>query len=593
MENDSSIYENNSNLIEFPIINTNSINIVNTIKKTNNIDLIKKSSKNKYNRLSKKEILSEELKLYMIQKIAENKINHMNFNNLTSEIINFQKNYITKEDPINIYINHFEDFRKEIEEKELPFKFIYENKEFLCNIKNINKRKPKKENEKFLSFSQNNIKNHCYFFFRMNNVDIKCKAETYEENIIFIQKNIRGFLIRLKIKRDISRLVVIYIIKNILKIQKAVRKLLNKKNKNKNKIIKIIKKERKSKANKIVDLFSMYHLRNKYKKNLLIKKILLIRIESANKLYNAIKYYLIRKKIKKIKELQKNNYEILFPFIDRKKDIKLKFYYSEKITKEFNFEFCDIRKINVLYINNNMLKRINNIEDKNEFFCHFLVDGKCVINKRYKIVKNKYGVICNLIEFKNKFKINNNLIKDDNNKFSNIKIKSIPYKKINIEKDNNSFFADKGDDEDYNKSIFYVRQKKLLKKSSKNNSTKKEDNSINKLSNNNENKHNIYSYIDSYNNSINYMHSINNIYHEGNLINYNYQTIQSNEDTSENYLGNSSSTISNSYFYKKNYSKANYGDNKLNDNFPKNKINNNKKLLTKGKKKDKIFPIFY
>jgi hypothetical protein len=337
----------------------------------------------------------------------------------------------------------------------------------------------------------------------------------------------------------------------------------------------------------------MYHLRNIYKKNLLIKKILLIRIESANKLYNAIKYYLIRKKIKKIKELQKNNYEILFPFIDRKKDIKLKLYYSEKITKEFNFEFCDIRKINVLYINNSMLKRINNIEDKNEFFCHFLVDGKCVINKRYKIVKNKYGVIYNLIEFKNKFKINNNLIKDDNNKFSNIKIKSIPYKKINIEKDNNSFFADKGDDEDYNKSIFYVRQKKLLKKSSKNNSTKKEDNSINKLSNNNENKHNIYSYIDSYNNSINYMHSINNIYHEGNLINYNYQTIQSNEDTSENYLGNSSSTISNSYFYKKNYSKANYVDNKLNDNFPNNKINNNKKLLTKGKKKDRIFPIFY
>ena len=406
MEIDSSVYENNSNLIEFPIISTNSIK---TICKANNINLNRKSSKYN-NKLSKKEILNEELKLYMIHKIAKNKINHMNFNNLTSEIINFQKNYITKEDPINIYINHFEDFPKEIEEKNLPLKFINENKEFLCNIKNINKRKQKKENEKFLCFSQNNIKNHCYYFFRMNNVDKKNKAETYEDNIIFIQKNIRGFLIRLKIKRDISRLVVIYIIKNILKIQKAVRNLLNKKNGKKKEIIQIIKKERKSKANKIIDLFSMYHLRNEYKKNLLIKKILLIRIESANKLYNAIKYYLIRKKIKKIKELQKNNYEILFPFLNRKKNIKLKLYYSDKITQEFNFEFCEIRKINVLYINNSMLKGIKNKEDINEFFCHFFVDDKCVINKRFKIVKNKYGAIFNLIEFKNKYKINNKCI---------------------------------------------------------------------------------------------------------------------------------------------------------------------------------------
>ena len=39
MEIDSSIYENNSNLFEFPIINTNSINIAKGINKNNNIDL--------------------------------------------------------------------------------------------------------------------------------------------------------------------------------------------------------------------------------------------------------------------------------------------------------------------------------------------------------------------------------------------------------------------------------------------------------------------------------------------------------------------------------------------------------------------------
>ena len=138
-------------------------------------------------------------------------------------------------------------------------------------------------------------------------------------------------------------------------------------------------------------------------------------------------------------------------------------------------------------------------------------------------------------------------------------------------------------------------QKKLFKKSIKINNTKKEENSFfNELSNNYENKHKINSYIDSYNNDgMNYLHSNNKIDYENNLINYLCQTIQSNEDTSENYLGNSSSTISNSYFYKKNYSKTNYGDKKVNENFTSNKINDNKKLITKGKKKDKIFPIFY
>ena len=595
MEIDSSIYENNSNLIEFPITNTNSINIVKTTCKANNINLNKNFSKFKYKKPSKKEILNEELKLTIIQKIAENKINHMNFNNLTSEIINFQKNYITKEDPINIYINHFEYYQKEIEEKDLSSKFIYENKEFLSNIKNINKRKQKKENEKFLSFSQENIKNHCYYFFRMKNVDKKSKAKTYVDNTIIIQKNIRGFLIRQKIKREISRLVVIYIITNILKIQKAVRKLLNKKKKNKNKIIKIIKKERKNKAEKIIDLFSMYHLRNEYKKNLLIEKILLLRIESANKLCNAFKYYLIRKTIKKIKELQKNNYEILFPLVNNKKNIKLKLYYSDKITKEFNFEFCEVRKINVLYINNSMLKCNNILGDKNAFFCHFFIDGKCVINKRYKIVKNQFGVIYNLIEFKNRNKISNKLIKNDNDIFSKIKIKSIPYKKNNTLNDNNSFFNEKGDDEDNFKSIFYNKQKKLFNKPNKININNKEENSIfNELNNSNESKYNINSYIDSYNdNNMNYIHSINNISNKNILNNYISQTMQSNEDTSENYLGNSSSTISNSYFYKKNYSKTNYDDMKRNEYLTKNNFNENSKLITKGRKKDKIFPIFY
>ena len=572
MEIDSSALES-SNLAEFPLVTSNSNYTQKSNSINNNSDIIsnnKKINRFKNIKFSRKNKINEELKLSLIQKISKNKINYMNFGKLTLEIINYQKKYMSNKEPLNKYIKNFKNIElSEIKEENLPIDFIKFNKDFINNIKNIKIKKQKKENEKYLSFEKNsNIKSHNYFFSRMNNVEKNNKNKTYEENIILIQKNIRGFLIRIKLNKEISKLVVIYIIKNILKIQKAVRNLLNKKNFYKNKIIKIIQKERKTKANKIIDIFSMYHLRNKYKKILLIKKILKMRKKSANILSHAIKYFLIRKKIKRILSLQKNNYEIIYP-LNIKKDIKLKIYYNDNMTKVFNFEFCEIRKINVLYLNNNIiLNNVNNIDEfnknKNEFFCHFFVDGKCIIDNRYKIIKNKFGVIYNLIEFNNKEKKNN--VKLDNIK---IKIKSIPFNKNN-NINNINLLSDK-----------IIKYDTLSSSTRSNKINEENENDSEKI--NNIKDYNINSYLDSYNN-INYNYLNTNSTYKNNLNSY---------ELSENF-GNSSSTISNSNNYTKkinyiNSKKYSFNRNKKEELNEYNKKTNNKK----SKKSNKVFPIFY
>lgn len=552
MEIDSSCYDS-SKLVDFPKINTNANSTLKNNSIIYNSDYSNKNNANKVStklsntkmksNINKNNTSKEKINLLISQKIANNKITHMNFNKITSEIINYKNNYITKKDPINKYINYFTPLEKN---DYLSSEFLTNNKEFLYDIKKINIKKKKKENEKFLTFKKEKInKYNNYYFSRMHRAEYNNKAINYEEKIILIQKCIRGFIMRKKINKEISRLIINYIIKNIIRIQKAIRIFLDKKNYYKKQIIKIIKNERKEKANKVVDMLSMYHLRNEYKKILLIKKIMVARLKSANKICKAIKYYLIRKKIKKIKNLQKKNLEIIYP-INKKKNIKLKIYYDDNIYKVFDFEYCEFRKINVLYINYDIL---DNNRNKNELFCHFFVDDECVIDKRYKIIKNKYGILYNIIEYK-KMEKKNNLIEDDNavvkkktlNKYEKIKTNSIPFKFDN--------------DYDYN-------------------------NKSKQLNNINDNDANLF--IDDYIKDYNDMHSNLNLCYRNNLNNF-----YPNQEASDNCLGNSSSTISNSKVYNKN-------DNKINKNYEKSSAFPEEKsgINKHNKKKKKMFPIFY
>ena len=604
MEIDSSCYDS-SKLVEFPKIITNSIHTLKNNSRYYNSDYSnnivstqtsKKKSDNK-NLKQKNEHKSKELlKLLLAQKIAKNKINHMNFNKITSAIINYKNNYTTNEDPINKYIDYFIPYENK---EDLSSDFIRINNEFFYDIKKINTKKKKKENEKYISFKKENLKKQNYYFSRMNNAEHINKTINYEDNIIMIQKHIRGFILREKINKEISRLIVNYIINNIIMIQRVVRAFLNRKNYYKKEIIKIIQKERKVKANKIVDMFSMYHLRNEYKKILLIRNILTTRIKSANIICRAIKYYLLRKKIKLIKYLQSNNLEIIYP-INNKKDIKLKIYYNDNMSKSFDFHFCELRKIYVLYINSDMLENSPNT-NKNEYFCHFFVDDQCVIDKRYKIVKNKYGIVYNLIEFKNKESINSinesyfNSINEDKyiDKYEKIKTNSIPFNnendlfsgyrnfKPNISGEINDYNDNNDNNSIYNSNknintINSIYVNKKLRKNKKNKfpiSVSNFNININDLKNNN-----INSYVDSYIKDYNDIHLYKKLGYGSNFINY-------PQDISENVLGNSSSTISNSKVYIKHEKKKSDKNEILIED--KNEINKF------NKKKKKIFPVFY
>ena len=584
MEIDSSAIESN-NLEEFPKILTNSIIAFNSNylyhnnNFPNNLKINNKKSEIKNPSLTKRKEINQEFLLSMAKKISKNKINYMNNKKLFSTINNYNNSNIT--DPINKYVNTFIPFiPKKIKKEELSSNFMKLNKEFLYDIEkiNLNPKKSVNEKEKLLNFKKDNFKLHNYYLSRTINVENRKKEKTYEETIILIQKNIRGFLYRIKINREISRLTIIYIIEKIMKIQNSFRSFLKKKKNNKNLVIKIIKKERKIKANKIIDLFLMYHLKNQYKKYLIINEIIYQRIKSVNKIRKVFKYFLIRKKINEIKNLQKNNLEIIYP-INSKKDIKLKVYYNNhNIYKIYQFEFCEIRKIFVLYINNDMIGD-NNF--KNGYLCHFLVDNQCVIDKRYKIIKNKNGIIYNFIYFPNIKNINNTFIKKDKHKnqylikLEKIEMKTIPYK---------------------NKSILIYRPKNNINNNSiktnliegnREKNKKREFIKKNRIILNN-NKSNIIIYrenfITEYNNNF-----LNN-YSDRNNLNYNpYFNYKINSE-----LGNSDSTISNS---NTNFNLNNYFStlpkskkyNMINENYNQISIKLNKIVH----RKKKICPIFY
>ena len=239
MELDSSIYES-SNLVDFPKVFTNSINTFKSnslcynsyLTNNNNIsNIYKRKSENKNKKQPKKNNkFTEDLKLLLAKKMAKNKLKYIDINKLNSIIINYKNNY--NEDPINKYINNFSKYVPIIKTENIPIDFIRNNKEFLNDINKINIKKKKIESkeEKCLNFKKDNLKFQNYFLSRMSNTENKNKVKINEENIIIIQKNVRGFLFRLKLDKEISRIIVKYIIESIIKIQRAVRNLLKQKN---------------------------------------------------------------------------------------------------------------------------------------------------------------------------------------------------------------------------------------------------------------------------------------------------------------------------------------------------------------------------
>ena len=342
-----------------------------------------------FNYIYKKVIIKDNLKNTIseiralnYEKIAKYKMKNMNLKFLLNTIFKL-KSSINRNNPLFKYIKNVQSYNY----KNLKIDISSENTPLFDILfkKNIKKQYPKKE--KILNFSASAQNFKSFYYSRMSNIESKKINNNKIAKIILIQKHVRGFLSKKIFDEEVNKIIVKIIIQKILKLQKAIREFLNKKKSLSHYIVNIIQNERYTKSNKITDIFSLYHYRNKYKKNLLIKKILKARYESILKIQNKFKSYILLKKVKEIINKGKNSYVLTYPFDAESVQIKI---YMDTSFKIYDYYFCPIRKYFVLYIEKRTL-------NSREYLCHMIVNNNIILDKRYKYIVDKNNVLYNLI----------------------------------------------------------------------------------------------------------------------------------------------------------------------------------------------------
>ena len=370
MEDDSEISENNN-------IDNKSILSLNFIYKRITTKENKKDIKNN-------------LRLLNYEKIAKYKMTNMSINFLINSIFKL-KNSIKNSNPIMKYIKNVKpyDYSKLLLNRNNKNEILKEYYKFNKNKSKTAFNSTKKRKEKILDLSLKSKKNKNFYFSRMTNIDQEKVINSRKEKIIFIQKYVRGFLLKKIFEEEVNKIIIKKFVDKVLFIQKNIRIFLSRKKSLNNLIVNIIHTERKIKSNKITDLFSLYHYRNYYKKNLLIQKIIKQRKKSILLIQKKYRKYIFIKKVKQIILKEKNVYVLNYPF--NAESVQIKIYYSlNKAFKVFDFFKCPIRKYFIVYID-------KNIFNQGEYLCHFIVDGKIILDKRYKYIVDKENILYNLI----------------------------------------------------------------------------------------------------------------------------------------------------------------------------------------------------
>ena len=362
----------------------NTINPINTINSNSNYVYKKAIIKDNY------ESMINELRTLDFENIANNRMNHMNFNFIINSIINLKK-ITNSKNPFMKYIKYVKPYNTNINYSKVNIKGNKNKNKILSEEEKKNlkvKQKFPKLSEKTINF-QKNSKN--FYFTRMCNSETKRINSSITEKIIMLQKNIRGFLSKKVIDEYINNEIAKTLINSILLIQRAVRKFLLKKKSLDKLLIKIVKNERYTKGNKITDIFSKYHFRYVYKKFLIIKKIVIARYRNASLIQSTFKSFILQRKVKKIIKKEKKSYILTYPF--SAESVKLKIYMGDELYtyKIFNYFICPIRKYFITYIEKKIL-------EPGEYLCHIIVDDNIKIDKRYKFI-DRDNILYNLIPF--------------------------------------------------------------------------------------------------------------------------------------------------------------------------------------------------
>ena len=334
----------------------------------------------------------------------------------------------------------------------------FKNLSFLFNI-NINNviDIPDFNDEKILDFNiytpiiednnsdnKNNINNDseeelspiCKYGLRYINYDIYNKTIDKSNKAILIQSFLRGFFLRKKI--NLNMLNKEYLenrnTKLIIFLQKNIRTFLAKLKIRKKIIMNYINQRRKKAINIIINNMRSYNNILKTKKLLFIKNKLDERNKYAKYIQETFRNYKFYNSFKKFMKELNEKYSIIYPSKGNK--VELIIYLEENnnlIPKKYIFNYNKILKCFVLFINPNKLF-------SGKYKCQFIIDDIVICDRNYPYAQYN-NELYNIIEFKlnrnkkvekrKKRKLKNNINKIVDN-IGNMKknMKNINYNRI-------------------------------------------------------------------------------------------------------------------------------------------------------------------
>jgi hypothetical protein len=325
---------------------------------------------------------------------------------------------------------------------------------------------------------EDNLSSLCKYGLRYVNNDILNCINDRNDKIIFLQSCIRSFLVKKKL--NISLLNKIFLerknIKKIILLQKNLRCFLAKLRIRKKIIINYIKQKRKKAIQLIINKMKSYKNVLKMKKIYFIKNKIEERNKNAKYIQEKFRNYRFYNSFKKFKKEINEKYCIIYPCKGEKVEliIYLEDQNSDLDSKKYAFNYNKLLNCFVLFINPDDLYA-------GQYKCQFIIDDIIICDKNYPYIQYK-NELYNIIEFKtnkkikekkrkkkkDKKKANNNKINENNKnvKEKNIKDKKTPKNYKNNyyqEEELNDELEDIKEEDDEEKSIAskeYMKKKK-------------------------------------------------------------------------------------------------------------------------------------
>lgn len=232
---------------------------------------------------------------------------------------------------------------------------------------------------------------------KLQNFDLRC------EKAILIQKHFRRYLSYKNYLLKIKDYLKFRLVSSIEKIQAFYRSFILRKKIKFKLLLEEILRTRIYASKHIFFALRKFQSKKKFKQNYLILQIIQIRTFACTKIQTKFRSFTLRKFMKDFLYKENNFYKITYPFKANKVQLKLyiprpiddkrssfEIFSDEKI---FNFEFCNFRKIHVLYIDTNLIK-------PGKYRALMLVDGISTCDGRYPHVEFSDGFYYNIIDVK-------------------------------------------------------------------------------------------------------------------------------------------------------------------------------------------------